>query len=377
MLDKAEPPSPEFKLRDKGKNKRPNQKTKPATSGFSQFWADLTTETKRSEERIERILKFSQKITTPILKILSPLSKLIKPYIFQVYIILFGRKKLFWPLFLLLIMVLLPWISKASLSSQAKAELKAFAQPLDPIKTGQLAMNINQYMPPELYADPDQIVLDEMTKKDSYTLAQQLSVNAGTDAGGPERQAPTYELQDGETIAQVANKFDLHVGTILDANNLKPEELKRIKPGTVLKIPSSDTDTSDEWLVAINRAETEAKAKAEAEAKKKRAAQVASAASNDANDNSISATLVNRGGGYGSVTVIGSSYEQCLPWARAQTGIQIHGYAGNVAATQSEPRVGGIALDRFFGQFDARPGVAFAPFPARLARSRPQACEQP
>ena len=49
------------------------------------------------------------------------------------------------------------------------------------------------------------------------------------------------------------------------------EELKNVKPGTLLKIPSSDTDTSNDWLVAINRAEAEAKAKAEAEAKKKKA----------------------------------------------------------------------------------------------------------
>jgi len=339
-------PLPLKSRRDRGNNKESDNHNKPASSGFGRFWAELNEETRRHEDRIEKIIKFC----SPVLKPLNPAFR----KIWRLFVV---NQKLIWPLFLLLIMVFLPWISEASISSQSKAELKAYAQPMDPIKSGQLAMNFNQYMPPALYADPDVVVLNEMTKKETYTLAQQLSVNAGDDAGVPQRQAPTYTLQSGETITQVASKFDLHVGTILEANNINAEDLKKVKPGTVLKIPSSDTDTSDAWLVAINKAEADAKAKAEAEAaKKKKAAQVARAAST-ANDNSIGVTVARRGSGYGSVTVIGTSYEQCLPWARAQTGIQIHGYAGDVAATQSEPQIGGIALDRFFGHASVVVGI--------------------
>ena len=49
------------------------------------------------------------------------------------------------------------------------------------------------------------------------------------------------------------------------------------------------------------------------------------------------------------VTVIGTSFEQCVVWARENSGIPIHGYAGDIAPTQSNPQVGGVALDRFYG----------------------------
>jgi len=57
------------------------------------------------------------------------------------------------------------------------------------------------------------------------------------------------------------------------------------------------------------------------------------------------------------VTIIGTSFEQCVPWAREQTGINIRGYAGDIQSTQSDPRVGGIALDRFFGHASVVVGI--------------------
>ena len=338
VKDSTEPPLPQEPMRDEGYNKETTKKNRPATSGFGQFWEELSEETKRSEERIEKIIQF----ISPVLKPIQPFWNKVKP-------LFINNRRLFWPLFLLLIMVLLPWISQASVSSQSKAELKAYAEPLDPIKTGQLAMNFNEYLPEQMYADPDQVVLNEMTKRESYTLAQQLAVNTGSSEGAPERQAPIYVVQKGETITQIASRFDLHVGSILQANGISATDLKAVKPGTELKIPSSDTDTSDAWLVAINKVESDARAKAAADAAaaaKKKAATVARAAGNTTATTRVAAT---GGRSYSSVNVIGTSYEQCLPWARAQTGIQIHGYAGDVAATQSAPRVGGIALDRFFG----------------------------
>lgn len=338
-------PLPPKTTQDKGKNKEKTDNNKPAASGFSQFWAELSEASLDEEKRLEKFLAFLAPIKKPFIPLIDYISPIFKQ-----------NKKLLWPLFLLLIMVLLPWISQASISSQTEAELKAYAQPMDPIKTGQLAMNLNEYMPPQLYADPDQVVLNEMTESENYTLAQQLSINAGSDPQeAPERQAPTYTLQGGETITQVAARFDLHVGTILQANNIKAEDLKKIKPGTVLKIPSSDTDTSDAWLVAINKAEADAKAaaaKAAADAAKKKAQQ------NRVNTRSGNA-IATTAGSYrsGNVTVIGTSYLQCVVWARENSGIGIHGYAGDIAATQSEPRVGGIALDRFFGHASVVVGI--------------------
>ncbi|MDH4358630.1 MAG: LysM peptidoglycan-binding domain-containing protein [Candidatus Berkelbacteria bacterium] len=94
-----------------------------------------------------------------------------------------------------------------------------------------------------------------MLKDDTYTLSQQLSVNAGKEINEPQRVEATYTVKQGETITQIAQKFDLHVGTILEANKIPAEQSKIIKPGTILKIPSSDTVTSSDWLVTLNRAE--------------------------------------------------------------------------------------------------------------------------
>lgn len=256
---------------------------------------------------------------------------------------------------ILLFIVFLPWISEAAIGQQEKAELKAFSQNTDPITQGKIAMSVNQYLPQELYADPDTVVLNRMAQNDTYTLKQQLSINAGN--SGPERQAPTYELKSGETISQVANKFNIHVGTILAANNLQPTDLKNVKPGTVLNIPSSDTDTSDSWLVAINKADADAKAALAAAEAAKKAAAAKKIASARTTTNTATTTARSTSSYSSTITVIGTSYEQCVPWARANSGVQIHGYAGDIQPTQSTPQVGGVALDRFFGHASVVVGV--------------------
>jgi LysM repeat protein len=348
-IDSNEPPSTNQKAdRSKGYNKKLQISTKPVPHGFKQFDAENT---------IALLESFLENAIVAVDGIREITAKYI--FLFEKWSSDFARKSgisrsFLYQTILLLFIVFLPWISEAAMGQQQQAELKALSQSIDPIKEGQIAMNINQYLPAELYADPDTVVLNRMTETDnSYTLQQQLALNAGNNAG-PERLAPTYELKQGETITQIADRFNLHVGTILAANNLQPTDLKRVKPGTILNIPSSDTDTSDNWLVALNKAEADAKAAAAVQAAAKKAA----AAKKVASARTTTGTTTVRAGTYSSdITVIGISYEQCLPWARAQTGIQIHGYAGNVAATQSDPRVGGIALDKFFGHASVVVGV--------------------
>lgn len=351
-IDSNEPPLPDQSIdQAKGYNKNVHISTKPVPYGFKQFGP------KKTLILLKRTL---DNTVTAVDKIREIIAKYI--FTFEKWSSDFARKSginrsFLYQTILLLFIVFLPWISEAAMGQQQQAELKALSQSVDPIKEGQIAMNINQYLPAELYADPDTVVLNRMTETDnSYTLQQQLALNAGNNAG-PERQAPTYELKQGETITQIADRFNLHVGTILSANNLQPTDLKRVKPGTILNIPSSDTDTSDGWLVALNKAEADAKAAAAAAAQKA-AAKKATAAKKVASDRTTTNTTTVRSGTYSSdITVIGISYEQCLPWAREQTGIQIHGYAGDVASTQSAPRVGGIALDRFFGHASVIVGV--------------------
>ena len=257
------------------------------------------------------------------------------------------NKSLGYRIGLLMILALTPWISQASVTQEEYSELMKYSEPLDPIQAGNFERNLSQYSALEFYVDPEKIILAEMEKNEDMPLQQQLAINANKNIEVPERQAPTYELQNGETITQIAEKFNLHVGTILDANNLKPEDLKRIKPGTVLSIPSSDTNTSNSWLIAINEAEEKARQEALKQQQAQQAARQRTASR--VTTGGVFSYTQRGGGGSSNVTVIGCSSQQCLPWARAQTGIQVRGYAGNVGATQSEPVVGGLALDRFYG----------------------------
>lgn len=320
---------PDKRNQDKNLAQKLGKKHKPAISGFRHF---------------ERVLVSANEC-------LHKKELLVVQKIKEIY---FGiakanglNKSLGYRIGLLMILALTPWISQASVTQEEYSELMKYSEPLDPIQAGTLQRNFSRFTAPEFQVDPDRVILAEMEKNEDMPLQQQLAINANKNIDVPERQAPTYELQNGETITQIAEKFNLHVGTILDANNLKPEDLKRIKPGTVLAIPSSDTNTSDSWLVAINEAEEKARQEALKAQQAERARQQQTASR--VTTGGVFSYTQRGGGGSSNVTVIGYSNQQCLPWAREQTGIQVRGYAGNVGATQSEPVVGGLALDRFYG----------------------------
>lgn len=179
------------------------------------------------------------------------------------------EKKLLFNLSLLVALVLIPWISEISTNNQLYLDIQKYSSPLDPIRAGELAENLGKYTPGITEAKDD-VALSIMLKNDSYTMSQQLAINTGKQIDEPERQAATYKVENGETIIQIADKFDLHVASILDANGIKPEDSKKIKPGTILSIPSSDTSTSNDWLVAINKAEAAEREAARIAEEKKR-----------------------------------------------------------------------------------------------------------
>jgi len=262
-------------------------------------------------------------------------------------------RSLVYKFFVVAIIAILPLISRVTSEAQAYEDAIHFSQTIDPVESARYAVYFSQYTP-GLYIDADEVALAAVTNNDSYTLEQQLAVNAGKNFDVPGREDPTYILKPGETAIQVASKFNLHVGSLVDANNLDPVSLKYIKPGTVLVIPSSDTNTSDDWLVAINEAEARERAEAAAVAEKKRQESIRVRLASTSN---TFYTTSSRSYSGGSVTIIGTSFSQCVPWAREQSGIPIQGYAGNVAATQSQPRVGGVALDRFYGHASVVVGI--------------------
>ncbi len=166
------------------------------------------------------------------------------------------EKRLFTNGIVLLIITLSPWISEVSVNKQIYLDIIKYSEPLDPIKAGELCESLGQYTP-VIEEKRDDVALAMMLNNSSFSLSQQLSVNKDSNVDEPQRQEATYTVQKGETIMQIAEKFDLHVASIIDANKIAPEKAKVIQPGTELYIPSSDTNTSLDWLSAINKAEEE------------------------------------------------------------------------------------------------------------------------
>ncbi|MEX2012717.1 MAG: CHAP domain-containing protein [Patescibacteria group bacterium] len=66
-----------------------------------------------------------------------------------------------------------------------------------------------------------------------------------------------YTVEKGDSVVGIANRYDLSVGSVLDANNIKPIDAEKIQPGEELIIPAEDTNTSLAWLDSINQAKAE------------------------------------------------------------------------------------------------------------------------
>ncbi|MBI4032847.1 LysM peptidoglycan-binding domain-containing M23 family metallopeptidase [Candidatus Berkelbacteria bacterium] len=79
-----------------------------------------------------------------------------------------------------------------------------------------------------------------------------------------------YEVQNGDTIMGIADKFGLHVATIAERNELGVDEIESLKPGQTLIIPPADTSDSIAWLEELNKKKEAERQKAIAEAAKQR-----------------------------------------------------------------------------------------------------------
>lgn len=80
--------------------------------------------------------------------------------------------------------------------------------------------------------------------------------------------AIVYTVEKGDSIISIATRYNLSVGSVLDANNLTAAQADKIKPGAELLIPAEDTNTSLAWLDDINKLKEAERKKAEAERKK-------------------------------------------------------------------------------------------------------------
>ncbi len=295
--------------------------------------------TKNNEEPpLKSIGGLSKKTIKFLADVLKPVGKQISDF-YSFYLANYHPdKKMYLSLLLLLAIVTMPWISEATVNQEVYAELKKYSQPLDPIKAGEMAEKLGYYTP-VLEENAQDVSISLMIENDNYTLAQQLSLNENLNAGLPERQQATYTVQNGETIMQIAEKFSLHVASILDANGIKPEDTKRIAPGTILKIPSSDTSTSSDWLVAIKNAEEAEKQKLLEEQKKKQLALAKSKALAASN-----ATKKVTAGGYDSVDKSGiivpiSGRGISQYYGRGHTGIDYMANVGTPVMAAASGRV--------------------------------------
>ncbi len=73
-----------------------------------------------------------------------------------------------------------------------------------------------------------------------------------------------YTVETGDNLVAIAARYNISVGSILDANDIEPIKAETIRPGTDLIIPAEDTNTSLAWLDSINKAKAEQARLAEA-----------------------------------------------------------------------------------------------------------------
>ncbi len=66
-----------------------------------------------------------------------------------------------------------------------------------------------------------------------------------------------YVVQKGDTVSGIASKFDLHVDSLLIANDLSIDDIESLKIGATLSIPADDISNSRQWLAEINRRKAE------------------------------------------------------------------------------------------------------------------------
>jgi murein DD-endopeptidase MepM/ murein hydrolase activator NlpD len=119
---------------------------------------------------------------------------------------------------------------------------------VDPGRTNAILASIDQYTP--LLQESDALV-----EETPFSMIQGFVVSQISDhpfVTEPTRLEQSYLVADGDTITGIAGRYGLHVATIAERNGIKLVDIEKIKPGTTLTIPPSDTSDSTDWLVQLN-----------------------------------------------------------------------------------------------------------------------------
>jgi len=116
-----------------------------------------------------------------------------------------------------------------------------------------------------------------------------------------------YTIEKGDTVLSIANRYNLSVGSLLDANGIKPIDAAKIRPNDSLVIPVEDTNQSDSWLAEINAEKIRQQQLAEAARQKQLAQQRTS------RNSTTNRTVTSFNGSYQVIGTMWGSYNGGLP----------------------------------------------------------------
>lgn len=149
---------------------------------------------------------------------------------------------------------------------------------------------------PEMSEQPE-VVASHLLATEELFLSRPESALMSEAAVLSKKDPIPYTVQQGDTLVGIAKEHDRTVATVLEANQIPPEQAWQIKPGITLLIPQEDTSDSLAWL--------EAEQSARAEAERKRQLELAKRAASRRQLARAAETTERAAGGFGGAAVGG------------------------------------------------------------------------
>lgn len=122
---------------------------------------------------------------------------------------------------------------------------------LDPVDTAFSVEKISNFTPNIVENLPalEESLFFSQPKSDQYIDKKIAQNNFTTQKTQLERE---YFIKEGDTISQIAERYDMHVATIYDRNQLTADNIEDLRPGDKIIIPAHDTSNSGQWLADLN-----------------------------------------------------------------------------------------------------------------------------